>query len=445
MDDSQNYALNSLLSIQDVLLFPIYYFIILFFLRKYAAKKNDPLYNKYFALGFKLKTLGMIIVVLLTDYYFKGGDTNLFFAGTSNVYYNLTHNFLVGLEQIFVNPKDFSQSAISLSHPSFFFMNGPSVNVVRLTGLISLISFNTYTCIALIIGLYTFGGIWNVFLYAQRYFSDNAQRNFIVCFCIPTVMIWASGILKDPYSIGGFGYCLNYLDKFTTQKKGRLKYAVLIFINAVIVWMTKDYTLYALLLSFLIAFFYSAAQKLNPLVRKLFFYLVIPISIIALILTFQSSLEDYIIKQVLETAIEKKTSWDAGEGGSNYDFGNIDPSLSGFAAAFPKSINVTLFRPYPWEAHSAPILFEALTSLLCLLLLIYLIFKYGLFKTFGLFFSNQFFVTMFIFTVVFSFFIGLNTGNFGSLSRYKAPCLITYLLLIINALKVLRQQKLNTL
>ncbi|MEQ1554180.1 MAG: hypothetical protein ABL929_08390 [Ferruginibacter sp.] len=388
----------------------------------------------------------MLIIVLLTEYYFKGGDTNLFFAGTTNVYDNLTHNFSVGLEQVFVNSNDFSQNTVSQSHPSFFFMNPPSINVVRLTGIISLISFNTYTCISLIIGIYTFGGIWNIFLCTHRYFPDNSKRNFIVCFCIPTVMIWASGILKDPYSIGGFGYCLNYLDKFTTQKKGKLKYAILIFINGGIVLMTKDYTLYALAVSFIIAFFYNAALKLQFIVRKLFFYLVIPVGIIASLISFQSNLQDYVIKQVLETAIEKKSAWDAGEGGSNYDIGTIDPSLAGFLSAFPKAVNVSLFRPYLWEASSAIVLFEAILSLFCLLSLFYLVFKFGLFKTINTFFSNQFLITLFIFTIIFSFFVGLNTGNFGSLSRYKAPCLITYLLLIVNTIYVLRAKKLlNTL
>ena len=92
----------------------------------------------------------------------------------------------------------------------------------------------------------------------------------------------------------------------------------------------------------------------------------------------------------------------------------------------PAAINVTLFRPYIWESKKVLVMLTALESLLFLLITIKVIIVVGLGRVWRTIVTDpniQFFL---IFTLVFSFAIGLTSGNFGTLSRYKIPCLPFY-------------------
>jgi hypothetical protein len=441
MGDSDQYIF-SIFNIKDIFLFPIYYLIVVFFIKKYIKRKDNSIYSKYFLLGFKIKIAGLLLNYILTIFYFKGGgDTNLYFAGVTNIFDNFFNNPSIGFEQIFVGPNNLSSNAASLAHESFFFMQPPSINVVKIASLIAIFTFNSYLSISLFIGLYTFLGLWNIFKLANRYNPDNNKVNFIICFCLPTVAIWASGILKDPFSIGGFGFCLNYIDLLFSKEKSKIKNLLLVIINATVVLMTKDYTLYALLAAFFISFIISSVKKLPFFVKLITYWILIPTLFISLFLKFQANIEDYLINQVIEAAIEKQKLWSNTGGGSNYDLGTISPTLIGLAQVFPKSINVSIFRPYLWEVSNPLMLLEALLSSFFLVLLLYCFIRYGFLKSISIFFSNRFFITMLFYTIIFMFFVGLNTGNFGSLSRYRAPGLVTYLLLVFNTIHFLKIKK----
>jgi hypothetical protein len=63
-----------------------------------------------------------------------------------------------------------------------------------------------------------------------------------------------------------------------------------------------------------------------------------------------------------------------------------------------------------------------------MLFTIYIVFKTGLIKFFKLVSSDPLIMYCFLFSCVFALFVGASTLNFGSLVRYKIPCMPFYLI-----------------
>jgi hypothetical protein len=154
------------------------------------------------------------------------------------------------------------------------------------------------------------------------------------------------------------------------------------------------------------------------------------------------SLERYSIENIIETAqtyqgyhLRTSTSDRRGNAvrtGSSYTLGDINYSdpLS-IAGKFPLAVNVTFFRPYVWEVKNPVMLLSALESTLILLFTIGVIRRSGLKNFFKSVFSKKEVLFCFTFALIFGFAVGFTTYNFGSLVRYKAPCIPFFLIALI--------------
>jgi hypothetical protein len=95
-------------------------------------------------------------------------------------------------------------------------------------------------------------------------------------------------------------------------------------------------------------------------------------------------------------------------------------------AKFPAAVNVTLFRPYPWEARKPIVVLTALEALLFLFLTFKVLFRVGTKKIWISISKNPTIQFSLIFTLIFAFAVGISSYNFGTLSRYKIPCMPFY-------------------
>src|SRR4030095_10393778 len=117
--------------------------------------------------------------------------------------------------------------------------------------------------------------------------------------------------------------------------------------------------------------------------------------------------------------------------GSGYTLGDFDPTLLGMLEQAPAGINVTLFRPYLWEARKPIVMISALESLIYLLFTIVVIFRNNPIRVVQRILSDETLQFCLIFTLIFAFAVGISTSNFGSLVRYKIPCLPFYTAFLI--------------
>jgi hypothetical protein len=146
--------------------------------------------------------------------------------------------------------------------------------------------------------------------------------------------------------------------------------------------------------------------------------------------SFSSSLGRYSLENVAETSTitREYIYMISGDEGSTYDLGEFDPSITGMLSKFPLAVNVTLFRPYPWEAKKTIVVLSALEAILFMFLTIKTLLVVGLYRTWLSIKSDPTIQFCLIFTLIFAFAVGISSYNFGTLSRYKIPCLPFFIL-----------------
>ena len=135
-------------------------------------------------------------------------------------------------------------------------------------------------------------------------------------------------------------------------------------------------------------------------------------------------------KTALKEKAEGFQSWHGSLGGSSYDLGMTDFSTASLIKVFPLAVNVTLFRPYVFETHSAFQMIDALQSLFFLYF-----FLSTLYKTKAAFFTtisqDAMILFSFTFSIFYSFVTGFTSYNFGALDRYKIPALPFFMIAMV--------------
>ena len=116
----------------------------------------------------------------------------------------------------------------------------------------------------------------------------------------------------------------------------------------------------------------------------------------------------------------------SGDEGSAYSLGTIDPSPVGLLKIFPAAVNVTLFRPYIWETRKVLQLVNGVEALLFMWVTIKILITIGPRKAWKAITGDPTIQFALIFTIIFAFAVGMSSGNFGTLSRYRIPCLPFY-------------------
>ena len=138
--------------------------------------------------------------------------------------------------------------------------------------------------------------------------------------------------------------------------------------------------------------------------------------------------ERYAFESIMRTAKDTQ-NWlyvSSQNGGSGYSLGNIDYTPIGLVKIFPKAVNVSLFRPYIWEARKPILIPAALEGLVSLYFTISLLYKAGFIRFFKLIISNPEVQFCLVFSLIFAFAVGFTSYNFGSLVRYKIPFMPFY-------------------
>jgi hypothetical protein len=139
--------------------------------------------------------------------------------------------------------------------------------------------------------------------------------------------------------------------------------------------------------------------------------------------------ERYSFDEIMRTA-KNTQNWlvysSQQQGGSFYTLGDIDYTPMGLLRAFPKSVNVAMFRPYIWEARKPMLVVAAIEGMITFFMTIRLLLRAGLLNFFKLILANPEVQFCLIFSIIFAFAVGFTSFNFGALARYKIPFMPFY-------------------
>ncbi len=425
-----------MLGIKDLLLTPAYLFIIylvaFIYRSKFVKNKED---KKYFIYGLSLKLLGAIFLGLIYQFYYVGGgDTTHYFNDISVVYNSFFRDPSIAFKLITYNNSDFKPELSPYLSNMIFAKDAPSYFVVRIGGILSLFSFGTYTIISLGFALLSFICIWAFYQALMKLFPQLRKEFAISIFFIPSIFFWGSGIMKDSITFGAVALTFFAFHNFFLGEKKKIKDILLLILGIYILKSIKIYIALCLipaLMVYLYLIFNNRikSKALRLILKPLLLLIVSGLTYYAIAeISKESSL--YRLDKLAETA-RTTAGWinyvSEQQDGSSYSLGNYEASLTGILMKAPEAIWVTLFRPYLWESKNLIMLLSAFESAFFLFLTFRVIFKLGFLRLFKEIKQNPYIQFSLVFSLSFSFAVGISTYNFGSLVRYKIPMMPFFL------------------
>jgi hypothetical protein len=422
----------------DLLLVPLFYMLFRFLIKLYLKKETDPWFKKNANIYLQVKLISSIVFALLLIFV-TPGDSQLYFNCAMKVKNHITQTGDIGLLV-----GDFS----SLGD---IFWTGQYDNIgtglmeslanslpVRITALLSFVCFNSFIVLNMFFGMCC-GFLMMRVIKLLVYKGDKTQaRMFFFSFLIPSFIYWSSGMMKDTICVSCMALILYALFSFYYEK--RVLVIVPFILSAVVLYISKPYIAVTFVPLMIILLYMLYIKQLKS---KLFATVALFVTGITLFLiainsdTFNDVLEENINSTVALSENFKFQS-DLAEG-SYFSYGEIDPSLAGVLKKAPVAISTVFFRPFPWEAKKFITMLSSLEGFLFMLITLVLVFKAGPYRFFKTLFTDPYCVCFLLFILIFALFTGLSTPNFGSLARYKIPCLPFYVFIMLRIAQTLPQ------
>lgn len=426
--------MKQFISFWDYLLLPIviaFVYIVANAIRNRYYPKGHP-WRRYFMKGLSVKILGAIFVGLIYQYYYGGGDTANYFLQAKTLNSSFSESPIKWLNLLIGAPDWFdSRYQQYISHMRWYGA-WSSYTVIVSTALLNIFTFNTYLPTSVLFAFVSYSGIWAMFRTFAKLYPHLLHPVALATLFIPSTFIWGSGVFKDTICLFGLGWMIYGTYQLLVLRNFNTKTILLFLFSAMLIFKVKKYILVAFAPSLMLWVVARYGDQVKMRLFKPILFTISAIIFAASLFLFSSVFKDelgqYSLENVAETSritrdyILRSTD----DEGSGYDLGTIDPTPLGFLKKVPAGINVTLFRPYLWESGKIIVFFNALESLLLLLLTLKVIFSLGPARLWRAFMGDGTLQFCLVFALIFAFAIGISTYNFGSLSRYRIPCLPLY-------------------
>jgi hypothetical protein len=433
-----------LLSYTDLLLGPLYFILFLNIAKRWKRKYyNDSPIGKYIIPFFLLKMLCCVMLACLYRFYFTFSDADGYYTIARQIYNATFINPNYGIELLFKPYADCSieaqQIAINLSSAG---ASSGTIAICKMAAFMSFFCFGTYLPIAFIFTFLAVIGTWRIFLVFYEEFPNHPKLVALGCLFAPSALFWGTNLLKDPICLFGLGLCVTALYKIL-KNKFRMINLVEVILGAGILLIIKNYIFYAFIVAALITIYITYMREIRNGFIKLCVKILL---IITAIIVFQyavhyANINGIISENLIEGVQNIQMSQQAADDGTTSAYtistaANFSPL--GIISSYFSSLNVTLFRPYFWEAKKLLVAGNALESFIILLLTLYLLFKMGIIGFFKFTFKNPVLLFALLFTLLLAPLVGFVSFNFGTLSRYKLPIIsifYTYLLVLYAHVK----------
>ncbi len=317
-----------------------------------------------------------------------------------------------------------------------WYVDPASYSVAAVGALFGIFCGTTYLPIAILFAYFSFTGVWAMYRTFANLYPKLHKELAIAFLFIPSTFVWGSGLFKDTLCLFGLGWMVYTTFRIFINRDFSFRNILILLLSFYLVATVKLYILLAFIpaLSLWLLLTYSYKIK-TAVMRFLITSLFIGVSIGGFLIVtkrFAKEMNKYSLERVAQTAAITRgwIAYSSGDEGSVYDLGEFEPTIGGMLSKFPQAVVVTLFRPFLWESKKIIVLFSALEALIFLFFTLKAIAKNKM-AIFSKIFKDPNIMFCLIFSLIFAFAIGISTYNFGSLSRYKIPCLPFYAALLV--------------
>ena len=436
------------LTIWDLILTP-FYLLILIWIAKRQCNKRYPVghaLRPYFMNGLYVKFAGAILIALIYQYYYGGGDTFEFFRHTKIINSALNDSFNTWLKVLTRQPFESNPEVYNYASQMQWYGDPASYSVAAIGAIFGVFCGTNYMPIALLFAYFAFTGVWAMYRTFANIYPKLHKELAIAFLFIPSTFVWGSGIFKDTLCLFGLGWMVYTTFRIFVNRDFSFKNLLMLLFSFYLIGTVKLYILLAFLpaLSLWLLLSYSYKIKTAGL-RFLVTILFIGLAIVGFLFftgRFAKEMNKYSLERVAQTAASTRgwISYSSGDEGSAYDLGEFSPTIGGMLSKFPQAVVVTLFRPFLWESKKIIVLLSALEALVFLFFTLKAIVK-NKGKMIARITKDANLMFCLIFSLIFVFAVGISTYNFGTLSRYKIPCIPFYAAFVVILLYQKEQDK----
>ncbi len=374
----------------------------------YTGVRQEKLARLYWPL-WSLKILAGISLGLLYRHYYAGGDTFTFFNAGKELAV-LALNDPARYVQFWWT----SDSAI-ITLPYTW---KPNVFFVKVVSLFNLLTANNYWLVSAYFSFASFTGAWSL----VRALAPTVRRNIHIVlvglFCLPSVVFWSSGLMKESLALGCICGILAIVLPMYYGNKG---FSVLRLLGALsllfLLWQVKYY--YAGLL-FVTLFAMVVTRYINR--KNLsynFFYLAIFFIVVSSMMLFAISRlhPNFYLSRILQVIVD---NYDAFVAHSEPDrvirFHELSPHVFSFVENLPLALVSGLFRPFVWEVRSILFVVPVLENLFLAVITVVAVFWSKLPSSKK---DAILVLGVLMYSLVMAVLLAFSTPNFGTLMRYK--------------------------
>lgn len=426
----------------DFILVPICFLILFAIIRAKAEAKKDAQFKRLYYRAFYFKVFCVFAFTFISEFYFKGGDTRLYYQSVLNLRaaLNTDTKYIFDIITSFnlsrTNPLSpfFYNDGFKVIDCTYCYMTAVSNFFIPRLGLLpAVLFFDSYLCISLCFGFFALGGAIRLFRFFYHYYPNYWREIALATLFLPSVSFWSGSFLKDPICFGAVGFILYGMLNLFVRKHKIIPSLIIVLICSFLLLYIKAYILLTLFLCITIWLFAEFNKVIkNATLRRIFAVMTftIAIGIGFLMIQYLTSMEaarSYKLEELMTHSNKQREIYERREGvGSNFSIDTSNPF-----SLIVNSIVATLYRPFIWEVRSPVILLAALEAFLFFLLTLNILFKKGIGVFSKISFSNPILLMCFVFSIIFAVAVGSSTPNFGSLSRYKIPCTPFYVVMVL--------------
>ena len=427
------------MDLNDYILFIVYTFVFYLIFKSRRTFYEDPVLRHYHKIGFWIKVFSTIAFTIFNYKISLGDSVVLYWREGYNIFQLIQHD-ISNIKLLFIHGKDFDQGLLADTWNLGYFNDDNNYMVTKIVAVFSFLTFGKYMVINLFFSMISFSGVWRLYRFFYNLYPHLHKQMAIAILFLPTFVFWSSGILKDPICTGAMGWITYSLYEMFYKKKSLLKNTIIILIAGYFLVNLKIY----ILISYVPFFFLFLILKNVNLIKNSFVKLLIgPALIIGCVMAgqqvikkFEKELGGYAaeglanqIKHQQETYKEQAAQ---GIGESNFSLGvDFDGSMMSMIKMAPAAIIATLYRPFIWESTKISTMLSSLEALALMIFTLSILFKVGP-RTFLRTIAKDPTITYcFLFALLFALFVGATTPNFGTLCRYKIPCMPFYVIALI--------------
>jgi len=360
------------------------------------------------------------------------GDSFLLFFTEGS---HMCHMILKDASQIkwlYLPSIDYDQTLLKNPNNMGYLKGENNYMVVRITAILSFFSFQKYLILNLFFSMLSFSGVWRLYRFFYEQYPHLHKQLAIAILYLPTFVFWSSGILKDPICTGALGWITYALYETFYKKKDLLKNFVIIFISGYLLYVIKVY----ILISYVPFFFLFLVLKNVNLIKSRVMRITFVVGLIVLAITMFTT----VMSQLAGTlgayggndvtkniSIYQKAYAEQEDVGSSFSLGvEYDGSVQSLIKIAPAAVIATLFRPFIWESKKISTLFSSIESMFIMFFTLSVLYKAGPVNFVRSIAKDPTVLYCLLFSLLFALFVGATTANFGTLVRYKIPCMPFY-------------------